>query len=105
MKNTIITITGRVSSCKTPIARKIKLACESAGMTCNINDHSLFAFEHDFNSKYEDSFKEAAASTFDVVVLVVGAGNDSAVPFRIEVEPAIPGVAMLLRLVGDSLQV
>jgi hypothetical protein len=101
MKNTIITITGRVSSCKTPIASKIKKACESKGVSCEVNDHKLFAFELEFNSKYEEAFKEAASSSSDVVVLVVGAGNDSGVPFKIEVEPAIPGAAMLFRLFSD----
>jgi|SanBayMetagenome_1026888.scaffolds.fasta_scaffold12804_3 hypothetical protein len=46
----------------------------------------------------EQAFKQAVQSPADVVVLVVGTGHDSYSPFRIEVEPAIPGVSKLFDL-------
>jgi hypothetical protein len=98
MRNTVVTIYGRVGSMKSPIAERIRNACARSGVRCEVDDHRLFSFDEDFTEKYEQAFKQAVQSPADVVVLVVGTGHDSNSPFRIEVEPAIPGVSQLFRL-------
>jgi hypothetical protein len=83
---------------KSPIAERIRNACAKSGVRCEVDDHRLFSFDEDFTEKYEEAFKQAVQSPADVVVLVVGTGHDSYSPFRIEVEPAIPGISKLFRL-------
>jgi hypothetical protein len=101
LRQTIITITGRVSTCKSPIAEKIRKACEKKGLVCEVNDHYLFNFDNKFQTKYEESLVKALSTGADVIVFVIGSGTAGEIEFRIEVQPAIPGVSMLMGLLFE----
>jgi hypothetical protein len=56
MRNTVVTIYGRVASMKSPIAERIRNVCARSGVQCEVDDHRLFSFDKDFTEKYGASF-------------------------------------------------
>lgn len=96
MKTTMVKISGPVGCMKSPIAEKIRRACEREGLTCSVIDHRYFVFDGDCN---EEIAREASESDADVTVFVIGTGS-SARKFLIEVEPAHAGVMQLFSLMS-----
>lgn len=98
MKTIAVKISGPVGSMKSPVAEKIKRACERSGLTCSVIDHRYFAFEDDHADEIARVVSESDA---DVTVVVIGTGT-LAKKFSIEVEPAHGGMMQLFRLLSKS---
>ena len=91
MKKTHITISGPVSSMKTPIARRIQGAIKKSrpDLSCTIFDHELFSFDENFQRNLDRVKADSANSDHDICIIVIGTGSGlSSQPLKIEVEPA-----------------
>jgi nicotinamide riboside kinase len=105
MSKFIVTIRGPVSSMKSTIAGRIAKAFEGGGqkMTATVFDHELFEFDDLFTESHECTYRDAAASESDVSIIVIGTGvgeSGEPSPLDVRIEPAIPGSALLLRLLS-----
>nr|VFK62237.1 MAG: hypothetical protein BECKTUN1418D_GA0071000_11707 [Candidatus Kentron sp. TUN] len=71
-KTCIITISGGVSSGKSPIAKKFEDIAKAKGFSVIVNDHCLYSFKPNFDEDYNDTVDRIQALNIDVGIIVVG---------------------------------
>ena len=99
-----VTIQGPVSAMKSPTARIIEKAIEKVrpDLSCTVFDHRLFTFDDHFDDELLRVRQDAAKSTHDVCVIVIGTGTGDK-PLTMQIDPSIPGASIIFNAVTDYL--
>ena len=99
-----VTIQGPVSAMKSPMARRIENAIEKVrpDLSCTVFDHGLFTFDDNFEEELRRVRQDAAKSSHDVCVIVIGTGTGDK-PLTVQIEPALPGASIIFNAVTDYL--
>ena len=91
-KTCIITISGGVSSGKSPIAKKFEDIAKAKEFSVIVNDHCLYSFNPNFDEDYNDTVDYIQALNIDVGIIVVG--MDSMSDFSIRFSGGCPQAPM-----------